>query len=1273
MDNNFNNDDNTIPTINFPKKTNIKNEIFNINSIDQKPTNEVKNQIIDINSIDDNKKPINEFIKDPNKKYKIKFSQLISELRTDSDKEEKMNSMEFTINLLLMSSQINQTNKISCLTLLSYINFTRENSLYTYYINKKIFKYLQIQKSIESFIYIRTLYRAAYFLINEKNFFHARKYIEEAEDLSKNSKMDEQSSKLLNKIKKESENGISYYINFYKEKWRDVENSENLTDEKYLKVKKLFKALNENKYQINNDNNNEDNSYLYLINKNWLTKANQFFLDYINIRDNNIRTNYFKVAFDEDYCYQSYFDKYEELQKHNYKYSPFPCPIDNYSIINWTDILLDPLNEDENIILKKKLKEGKDYFLLEKKDFKLLQDFFGVSNIIKRKKNNFVQFKALILDKRLAEPNNNYILRRRNLQVRKEDTIFQLKEKIIRSINNNLSIVQKEKILLEKRAKEKKKAKEKDNINEDEMIQEFENKLNEKYGENNFNNNINNYSIHFYLLEKEKKDILMEICVSLINNLPKYESIYLHKVNISEDNLVSNLISSYDKKAYILIIELQENSSHLFINSILQFNNKYSCSVCNREIHNLEEIYKCNVCNYSLFCSENCANNDLIHETLDKIFLEKYLYEEFNLNSFLKKDISNLTMLSPESMKGMVGLNNLGNTCYINSTLQCLSNTFDLTKYFLLQYFRNDINTGNKLGSNGTIALKYYKLLCQMWCNIVNKINPAEFVNAFKNLKKQFEGNRQQDAQEFLSVLLDQLHEDLNRITDKPYIELLEKQPNESDMKASQRWWDLHKKREDSIIVDLFNGQFKSETICQKCGKSSITYDPFMSLCVPLPTTKIHLIFKIFLNIECKYFDFIYDNKNITLSDLKQKAKYFISKEKKKSEFFDLEMVLLDENKSIEKIIPMDINDKNNYMGPNELSKILTTKNELIFFEKKIISNQDDYVTFFVYLIEEQKPNKEYLYWHHSIPLKYLCYPLYFQIRQETTENEFYNIVLERIRALNFFIEEKFNTYLDSKIYQSILTLNLIHSKDTKKDGFLTLFYAEDYCKFCNESNEANYYCQINKMGSSKLPVKEFFKKVKKPIILAATSQCYDLSGEGKIYLECDLFTTKNKNSEKNFNKYTDSIILKDCLELFVKNENLQDDSWFCSRCKKLEKSKQKLQIYKPPNYLIILLKRYNYKKELGQTFSGEKNNIFISYPTNNFDITEYIEGPEKNKAKYDLYGVIEHYGTLNQGHYTAICKNDGNWVSYNDSSIKIVDTPVSKNAYVLFYKMKDI
>ena len=187
MENKINNDNDNTNQNNITQENEIKNEIIDTNISDQKPINEIKNEIIDINIPD--QKPINEikneiintnskelkttneFKKDPNKKYKIKFSQLIEEQRQNSDMEEKMSIIEYNTNLLLMSSQINQTNKISCLTLLSYINHTRENALYTYYLNKKIFKYLQIQKSIESFIYIRTLYRAAVFLEKEKNFF----------------------------------------------------------------------------------------------------------------------------------------------------------------------------------------------------------------------------------------------------------------------------------------------------------------------------------------------------------------------------------------------------------------------------------------------------------------------------------------------------------------------------------------------------------------------------------------------------------------------------------------------------------------------------------------------------------------------------------------------------------------------------------------------------------------------------------------------------------------------------------------------------------------------------------------------------------------------------------------------------------------------------------------------------------------------------------------------------------------------------------------------
>ena len=1280
---------------------NIKNE-------EDSPKNENKNEIVDINSnnTDTQKEEKKEKPKDKNKKYRMKFSVIISQLRQTSDDAEIIGFNEFKTNLLLMSSQINPTNKISCLTLLSYTNYKRQNALYTYYINKKIFKYLKIQKSIEPFTYIRTLYRAAYFLRKEKNYFYARKYVHEAENLSKNSKIDAESNKLLNEIKKSINEDINNYFDIYIKKFLDIEEPDNLNEEKYLKMKNLFKDLNDNSYQEKRDLNYNNKDDLYLINKNWFNKANQFFLDYSKIRDNNIKNSYFKEVFEPSYCYFNYFDLYEELKNKSYKYSAFPCLIDNYSIINWTDNWLDPSNEDENYILKKDLKEDKDYYLLNKNDFELLQNFFGVTNIIKRKRIDLIEIKAIILDKRFIDKENNFLLKQRYLQIRNDYKINDLKEKIGRCIDFNLKNIQKEILNFPKKKsvikkKEKKEEEQKNEIKQDkdtkdgntiEEKKEKDNKVEnkekdnkeenkekdikeemEKKEGNEDNNKEENYEnkIKFYFLEKEKKDILMEICISLVYKLPKYESIYLQNIDISNDDSISKLLSSYNKKNHILIIELYQNESP-FIRPLIPNNNIYMCQVCQKEITDVIKVHKCNICNYSLFCCEDCSNKDLIHEQLDNIYINEYLYEEFNLESFLKKDISDLPMLTPESSKGMAGLINLGNTCYMNSTLQCLSNTFDLTKYFLLQYFRNEINTGNKLGSNGNIASRYYNLLTEMWIGNGKRTNPEVFVNAFKKLKTQFAGSRQQDAQEFLSVLLDQLHEDLNRITDKPYIELLEKQPNEDDLTASKRWWDLHKKREDSIIIDLFNGQFKSETICQECGKSSITYDPFLSLCVPFPKRKINYSFKIFMELECKYLEFQYTNAT-TVADLKEKAIEFVSPFTKSSQYFDLELVLLDENKSIQKIISTDIKDKKNYAGKQEIGKLLSNKGELVFFEKDTSLDDKNYIKFFIYPIEHQKPIKMNVYYNHGTPLKYLSYPLFLQIKNDTTVQKLYNIVLQRIRNFNFYNEEIYKHFLLTNDHLKIIDLCLIHGKETKKEGILTWLSIEDTCKFCGESNETNYYCSILKLGQKKNTIKENFQKLKKPIILVAPSECYNLSGEGRIYLECPIFNTNNY-SDIEFNTSNDTIILKDCLDLFISNENIQeDDTWYCKRCQKLQKSKQKLEIYKPPNYLIILLKRYNFKKNSGNTYSGEKNNTFVSYPTDNLDIKEYIVGPEKDKAIYDLYGVIEHYGSLNSGHYTAICKNDGNWVSYNDSIIDIVKNPVTKNAYVLFYKMKNI
>ena len=182
MENNKNQNDNN-KQIKFEEKQEKNND--NINIIETNKNKEDKSRekahIEGDTNINETIKPeendINNMAKKKKIKYRLNFSVLINYLRNISDKSELRNEIEFKSNILLMSSQIYQSNKISVLTLLSFINYQKNNALYTYYINKKIFKYLQSQKGIESFIYIRTLYRAAHFLQKSDNFFYAYKYL----------------------------------------------------------------------------------------------------------------------------------------------------------------------------------------------------------------------------------------------------------------------------------------------------------------------------------------------------------------------------------------------------------------------------------------------------------------------------------------------------------------------------------------------------------------------------------------------------------------------------------------------------------------------------------------------------------------------------------------------------------------------------------------------------------------------------------------------------------------------------------------------------------------------------------------------------------------------------------------------------------------------------------------------------------------------------------------------------------------------------------------
>jgi hypothetical protein len=87
----------------------------------------------------------------------------------------------------------------------------------------------------------------------------------------------------------------------------------------------------------------------------------------------------------------------------------------------------------------------------------------------------------------------------------------------------------------------------------------------------------------------------------------------------------------------------------------------------------------------------------------------------------------------------------------------------------------------------------------------------------------QFSGSDQHDAQEFLSFLLDGLHEDLNRVLQKPQIQTTPEREAELERLplqiANQQEWETYKTRNDSLIVDFFQGQFRNRMECLTCHK----------------------------------------------------------------------------------------------------------------------------------------------------------------------------------------------------------------------------------------------------------------------------------------------------------------------------------------------------------------------------------------------------------------------------------------------------------------------
>jgi len=145
---------------------------------------------------------------------------------------------------------------------------------------------------------------------------------------------------------------------------------------------------------------------------------------------------------------------------------------------------------------------------------------------------------------------------------------------------------------------------------------------------------------------------------------------------------------------------------------------------------------------------------------------------------------------------------------------------------------------------------------------------------------------------------------------------------------------------------------------------------------------------------------------------------------------------------------------------------------------------------------------------------------------------------------------------------------------------------------------------------------------------------------------------------------------LIDCFNLYLEGEILEgENAWYNEKTKVKENIKKKISYWSLPTILVIAIKRFN--------SNNKKLRNLVSFPLNDLDLREYVIGYKKDSYIYDLYGICNHTGTVEGGHYTAFVKNDNdNWYHFNDTTvteIKDLDKLITINAYCFFYRKKTI
>jgi ubiquitin C-terminal hydrolase len=190
-------------------------------------------------------------------------------------------------------------------------------------------------------------------------------------------------------------------------------------------------------------------------------------------------------------------------------------------------------------------------------------------------------------------------------------------------------------------------------------------------------------------------------------------------------------------------------------------------------------------------------------------------------------------MNDTETVYGKATLHNLGNACAFNAILQAFIHTAPLADYFLAKVYEHELSLSSAGGTNGELIKALYRIYATSWKTDYEVIVPKTINSICKKHNESYRMEEQADAHEFFLFIFNLAHEDLKR-TNALSPRLVQPIDLEEAEGMSRLAWKEETVVNDSVLTDLFRGLFCSKVRCLKCGYTSVRYDSFNTLCLPI-------------------------------------------------------------------------------------------------------------------------------------------------------------------------------------------------------------------------------------------------------------------------------------------------------------------------------------------------------------------------------------------------------------------------------------------------------